>query len=292
MTTITPIGQRERRFPGWVFQAMVCLVAFAANSIFCRQALMQDQIDPASFTAIRLLSGAVFLLCLIRSRQPRPAMGGSWRAGLALFLYAYLFSIAYVRLGAGVGALILFGAVQLTMFACAWKQGEPVQKKALIGMSLAFCGLLVLLLPGADTPPMGSALLMAVSGMAWGAYSLLGKGCANPLADTAGNFARTLAMLCVLGPIMLLGSHPRLSVPGVLYALASGILASGCGYALWYGTVKKISAQHAATLQLGVPILASLGGVWLLDEPMSIRLLTVSIVVLGGIALSLRARIA
>ncbi|WP_371856980.1 DMT family transporter [Pseudomonas sp. NFACC44-2] len=289
MTAITDPDRNETSRSIWALQAILCLVAFAANSIFCRQALMNGQIDPDSFTAIRLLSGGVFLLLLIRRRNPRPSIGGSWRGGLSLFLYAYLFSIAYVQLGAGVGALILFGAVQITMFILSWQEGEQIQKKVLIGMITAFCGLLAMLLPGADAPPIGSALLMAMSGVAWGIYSVLGKRSANPLADTTGNFARSLPLLFLLGPGMAFESGAHMSSPGVLYALASGVLASGCGYALWYGTVKQISSQQAATLQLSVPIIAALGGVWLLSEPMSIRLLMVSAVVLGGVALALPA---
>ncbi|MDD0975493.1 DMT family transporter [Pseudomonas fontis] len=290
MTTKTKASPQGLSQSAWVLQAAVCLVAFAANSIFCRLALMGGHIDPESFTAIRLLGGGVFLLLVISLRTPRLGIGGSWRGSLCLFLYAYLFSIAYVRLGAGVGALILFGAVQISMFLLAWRQGERFQKTVFIGMLMAFCGLLAMLLPGADAPPIGSALLMVMSGMAWGMYSVLGKKSANPLADTAGNFVRSLPLLVLLIPSVAVGNGMHLSAPGVLYALASGVLASGCGYALWYGLVKQISSQQAATLQLSVPIIASLGGVWFLSEPMSLRLWLVSAVVLGGVALALSAK--
>ncbi|MCT4496843.1 DMT family transporter [Pseudomonas sivasensis] len=266
---------------------ILCLVAFAANSIFCRQALMEGQIDPESFTAIRLLSGGFFLLLLIRLRTPQTTIRGSWKGGFSLFLYAYLFSIAYVQLGAGMGALILFGAVQVTMFIFSWTQGERFQKKVVIGMLVASCGLLVLLLPSVSSPPLGSALLMTISGVAWGAYSLLGKSAVNPLAETAGNFARCLPFLLLLAPATFFGRGLNMSVPGVMFAVASGVLASGCGYALWYSTVKYISSQQAATLQLSVPILASLAGVLILNEPISLHLLMISGVVLGGVALAL-----
>lgn len=272
---------------GWVWSAAFSLLAFAANSVFCRLALANGAIDAQSFTAIRLAGGGAFLLLLLRLRQPRQPLTGSWKGGLALFLYAYLFSVAYLELGAGVGALILFGAVQITMFACAWIRGERLQARILAGMLIAFCGLVALLLPGADSPSLASALAMLVSGVAWGAYSLIGKGSAHPVADTTGNFVRSLAFLLLPGAILVLGDGPRFSTAGLLYALASGVLASGAGYAVWYAVVKRISAQQAATLQLSVPILASLGGVLLLSEPLSLRLMATSVVVLGGVAVAL-----
>lgn len=272
---------------GWVWPALFSLLAFAANSIFCRLALIGGDIDAGSFTALRLLSGAGFLLLLLAWRRPRQAPGGSWQGGLALFLYAYLFSIAYVELGAGVGALILFGAVQISMFALARLRGERFEPRVLLGMLVAFAGLVALLLPGAGSPSLASALVMLVSGVAWGVYSLIGKGSANPVADTGGNFLRSLVFVVPLGLFILLGSGARLSTAGLLYALASGMLASGAGYVVWYGVVKRISAQQAATLQLGVPIIASLGGVMLLGEPLSLRLVLTSAVVLGGVAVAL-----
>lgn len=271
----------------WLWPALFSMLAFAANSLFCRLALSSGAIDAESFTAVRLASGAAFLLLLLARRQPRRPAGGSWKGGLALFLYAYLFSVAYLELGAGVGALILFGAVQISMFALAWLGGERFERRVLLGMLVAFAGLVALLLPGANSPAPGSALLMVVSGVAWGVYSLLGKGSADPAAATGGNFLRSLALLPVLGLLLALGDGPRISAPGLLYALASGVLASGAGYVVWYGVLKRISAQRAATLQLSVPVLAALGGVLLLGEPMSLRLLLTSAVVLGGVALAL-----
>ncbi|WP_163002209.1 DMT family transporter [Pseudomonas viridiflava] len=287
MIISTNANQDRPSRPRWILQVILCLMAFAANSIFCRQALMEGQIDPESFTAIRLLSGGFFLLLLIRLRSPKSAIRGSWKGGLSLFVYAYLFSVAYVQLGAGMGALILFGAVQVTMFIFSWAQGERFQKKVVIGMLVATCGLLILLLPSASSPPLGSAVLMTISGVAWGAYSLLGKSAVNPLAETAGNFARCFPLLLLLVPATVFGSGLHMSLPGVIYALASGVLASGCGYALWYSTVKHISSQQAATLQLSVPIMASLAGVLILNEPISLHLLFISAVVLGGVALAL-----
>ncbi|MBA6130510.1 MULTISPECIES: DMT family transporter [Pseudomonas] len=285
--TTSLAGHKAR---AWLWPALFSLVAFAANSVFCRLALKNGAIDPASFTVVRLASGAVFLLLLIRLRRPAQRMGGTWRAGLALCLYAFLFSAAYLQLSAGAGALLLFGAVQITMFGFAWCKGERISARGLLGMLIAFAGLLVLLLPGASAPPFSSALLMVISGIAWGAYTLLGRGSPRPLADTAGNFARSLPWLVVLAPLLLLGAGPHLSAGGLLFALGSGVLASGAGYAVWYGVVRQVSAQQAATLQLSVPVLAGLGGVALIGEPLSLRLLLASVVVLGGIALALVPR--
>lgn len=281
-TTIAGHGKQS-----WLWPALFSLVAFAANSIFCRLALRDGAIDAESFTVLRLASGAAFLLLLMRLRKPGVVLGGSWKGGLALYLYAYLFSVAYLQLGAGVGALVLFGAVQITMFTFAWLKGERLSARTLLGMLIAFAGLVLLLLPGAEAPPLLSALVMAASGVAWGVYSLLGKGSPNPLADTAGNFVRSLPLLLVLGMVMLALARMHLSLAGVLYALASGVLASGAGYAVWYGVVKQVSAQQAATMQLSVPVIAALGGVLLIGEAMSLRLLLASLVVLGGVALAL-----
>ncbi len=274
----------------WIGPAAFALLAFAANSIFCRLALVNDAIDPHSFTAVRLLSGAAFLLLLVRLRHPGTPLGGSWKGALALFLYAWLFSIAYVQLGAGVGALILFGAVQITMFAVSWLRGDGVAPRVLLGMLIAFAGLTALLLPGANAPAPVSALTMVVSGMAWGAYSLIGKGSTHPVRDTAGNFTRALPLLLVPALAAVLAGHLRIGSAGLLYALGSGILASGAGYAVWYGVLKQISAQQAATLQLSVPVIAALGGVMVLSEPVSLRLVGASVVVLGGVGLALAGR--
>lgn len=247
---------------------------------------MGGGIDPNAFTAIRLGSGALFLLILLRSAAtPRPA-GGSWKGGVCLFLYAYLFSIAYVELGAGAGALVLFGAVQVTMFLFSWAKGERVSVRVLAGMLIAFAGLITLLLPGANAPALGGVTLMLMSGVAWGAYSLIGKGSANPIADTAGNFVRSIPFVACLVLVTGLAGSWHMNTAGVLYALGSGMLASGAGYAIWYGVVKRLPAHNAATLQLSVPVIAALGGVLFLGEPVSIRFCVTTAVVLGGVALA------
>ena len=274
----------------WIGPAAFALLAFAANSIFCRMALVHGDIDAHAFTAVRLLSGTLFLFCLLRLRQPGKDVGGTWKGGLALFLYAWLFSIAYVQLGAGVGALILFGAVQITMFAFSWFKGDRIRARVLAGMLIAFAGLVALLVPGANAPAPLGALFMVISGIAWGAYSLIGKGSANPLADTAGNFLRSLPLLAAPLLLVLFSGELRITGHGLLYALGSGVLASGAGYAVWYGVLGQVSAQQAATMQLSVPVIAALGGVLLLSEPLSLRLMVISAVVLGGVGMALSAR--
>lgn len=278
------VGDRKS---SWILPALLSLFAFAANSLFCRLALIDRDIDPESFTAIRLLSGATFLLLLVSIRMPGKATGGSWKGGASLFIYAWFFSIAYVELGAGIGALILFGAVQITMFTYSWLKGERVRTRVLAGMLMAFGGLIVLLHPGATAPELGSSMLMMISGIAWGAYSLIGRGSANPTADTSGNFLRSLPFITCLVCVALSGDGLHVSTAGLTYAVASGVLASGSGYTIWYGVVKRISAQHAAILQLSVPIIASLGAVIFLSEPISLRLVIATTAVLGGVALSL-----
>ncbi|WP_341963392.1 DMT family transporter [Pseudomonas sp. RC10] len=273
----------------WLGATVLSLIAFAANSIFCRLALRGGDIDPASFTTIRLLGGTLCLLCLIRPTNLK-MLGGSWRGGLYLFVYAYLFAVAYIQLDAGVGALILFGAVQITLFAVGWSGGEKVRLRALLGMLVAFSGLVILLAPGGSAPPLGSALLMMVAGVAWGAYSALGRWSVNPLADTAGNFLRSLPLLAVVASVALIHESWHVSPIGALYASASGVLASGAGYAVWYAVVRRLRAQTAAILQLSVPVFACAAGVIVLDEPLSVRLAVASAVVLSGIALALTAR--
>lgn len=273
--------------PPLLLPIALSLVAFAANSIFCRLALMGGDIDPDSFTAIRLISGAVFLLIMLRSNTAQRPAGGSWWGGMCLFLYAYLFSIAYVELGAGAGALVLFGAVQVTMFLFSWAKGERVTARVLVGMLIAFGGLVTLMLPGASTPAMGGVALMLMSGVAWGTYSLIGKGSTNPVADTAGNFVRSVPFVACLILVTGFASPWHMNGAGVLYALGSGVLASGAGYAIWYGVVKRIPAHNAATLQLSVPVIAMLGGVCFLGEPVSIRFVVTTAVVLAGVALAI-----
>lgn len=271
----------------WLAATIFSLIAFAANSVFCRLALRSGDIDLDSFTAIRLLGGALALLPLCLKPLKSRSSSGTWRGGLYLFVYAYLFSLAYVQLDAGVGALILFGAVQITMFALGMKGGEKLQMRVVLGMLVAFSGLIVLLAPGGSSPPLTSALFMAVAGIAWGCYSILGKRSENPARDTAGNFFRSLPLVGIAALIGVSQANIQITPTGALYAAASGVLASGAGYVVWYAVVKRLRAQTAATLQLSVPVLTSVAGVALLNEPLSARIVIASLIVLGGIALAL-----
>lgn len=264
------------------------MLAFAGNSLLCRLALKTTEIDPATFTSLRLASGALMLALLLRMRHGSTAMAGSWRGAMALFVYAAAFSFAYVSLDAGVGALLLFGAVQISMVLWGWRQGERPGPMSLAGLLLAFAGLLALLLPGASAPPLPGSLLMLVAGIAWGAYSLLGRSASDALAATTGNFVRSLPLTALLSLALL--QTLEWDVSGVLYALASGALASGLGYAIWYMAIVDLKAIQAATVQLSVPIITALAGGLLLGEALSLRLGLSSLAVLGGIALVLAAR--
>ena len=264
------------------------MLAFAGNSLLCRLALKTTEIDPATFTSLRLASGALMLALLLRMRHGSTTMAGSWRGAMALFVYAAAFSFAYVSLDAGVGALLLFGAVQISMVLWGWRQGERPGPMSLAGLLLAFAGLLALLLPGASAPPLPGALLMLVAGVAWGAYSLLGRSASDALAATTGNFVRSLPLTALLSLALL--QTLEWDVSGLLYALASGALASGLGYAIWYMAIVDLKAIQAATVQLSVPIITALAGGLLLGEALSLRLGLSSLAVLGGIALVLAAR--
>lgn len=266
----------------------LAMLAFAGNSLLCRLALRETEIDAASFTFIRLLSGALTLWILLKLRHTRQPMAGNWPGALALFLYAAAFSFAYLQLDAGVGALLLFGAVQLSMLLWGLLRGERLNLLATLGTLLASAGLLALLLPGASAPPFSAALLMLLAGIAWGAYSLLGRGQGDPLAVTAGNFLRATPLAVLLAVALL--AQLQWDVPGLLYALLSGALTSGIGYAIWYSALPDLRASQAATVQLSVPILAALGGSLLLGEALSLRLLLSAAAVLGGIALVLGSR--
>jgi len=263
----------------------LALTAFAGNSLLCRAALASTRMDAASFTSVRLLSGAVVLWALVQLRPGAGSgagKGNAWSA-LALFVYAAGFSFSYVHLTAAAGALILFGAVQTTMIGYGLWRGERMRAIQLLGLALACGGLVGLLLPGLSAPPLPSALLMLVAGVAWGIYSLRGKGAGDALRVTAGNFARAAPMAIVVSLLLLGGAS--WDAAGVLYAFLSGALASGVGYAVWYAALPFLKSTTAATVQLGVPVIAALGGVLFLGEPVSWRLVAASAAILGGIAL-------
>ncbi len=267
----------------------LAMLAFAGNSLFCRLALRDTEIDAASFTAIRLASGALVLAALLMLRGKRPTAGGSWPMAAMLFAYAVCFSFAYRDLTAATGALLLFGAVQFTMTGYGLWTGERIRGLKLVGLLLALAGLVWLLLPGLAAPPPFAAALMLAAGAAWGVYSLLGKGAGDPTAATGGNFLRSLPFAAALALIATTAGTTTGTVDhtGALYAVLSGAVTSGLGYVLWYAALPMLRATTAATVQLSVPAIAALGGAMLLAEPVTARLLVASVAVLGGIALTI-----
>lgn len=264
------------------------MLAFAANSIFCRLALKTTQIDAASFTTIRLFSGAAVLMLILTVRGIKTASSGSWSAAAALFAYAAAFSYAYIELPAAVGALILFGAVQLTMIGFGLKAGERFAIRQWVGFLFALGGLVSLLLPGLSAPEPIAGGLMLLAGFAWGIYSLLGRKFGNASAATARNFALSLPFTILLSFITV--NSMRLDAEGFAYAVASGALASGIGYSIWYAVLPSLAATVAATLQLSVPVIAAVGGVLLLGEAVTLRLALCSMAILGGIGLVIAGR--
>jgi drug/metabolite transporter (DMT)-like permease len=267
----------------------VAMLAFAANSLLCRLALQQASIDPASFGSVRLVSGALVLAAIVRLRSgPQAAARTDWLAAAMLWTYVACFSFAYLTLAAGTGALILFGAVQLTMFGVGLHAGERFTPAAWAGLALALGGLVYLLSPGIAAPAPQGAALMAVAGIAWGVYSLRGRGAGDPVAATAGNFLRAAPL--ALGLSLLFASTFKVSATGLALAIASGALTSGLGYVVWYAALPGLTALRAATVQLSVPPLTAAAGVLLLSEALSMRLVLASAAILGGIALVLFSR--
>ena len=269
----------------------VAMVAFAGNSLLCRLALGAALIDPATFTTVRVWSGAAILgLILLLRGRANTRGGGGWQSALMLFAYMIFFSFAYVSLGAGTGALILFGAVQLTMFIAALRSGERFTLMSWAGLALAFLGLIYLVLPGVRAPdPLGAAL-MAVAGMAWGFYSLLGRSAADPLAATGRNFLYATPLVLIVS--LIEWRTLTFSPAGLALAVVSGAITSGCGYVIWYAALAHLSATRASVVQLSVPIIAAFGGVVLLSEEVTARLLVASAATLGGDALVLAQRMA
>ncbi|MCD6061285.1 MAG: hypothetical protein K0S16_1596 [Moraxellaceae bacterium] len=266
-----------------ILLTLLALLAFAGNSLLCRLALATTAIDAASFTALRLTAGALMLGLLVRQPVAAARDAGSWPSAFALFAYAAGFSFAYLDLTAATGALLLFAAVQAAMTGYGLWRGERLTLLQWCGIALASAGLVTLLLPGLAAPPPAAALLMLGAGTAWGIYSLRGRGAGDATLVTAGNFLRTLPLAALLA----LAATPWRSIDaaGTVYAVASGALTSGLGYALWYRALPALRATTAATVQLGVPALAALGGVLLLGERMTGRLLLAGTAILGGIAL-------
>ena len=266
----------------------LALVAFAANSILCRGALGGLLIDAASFSLVRLASGAATLAILhafMTGSVKRPS--GSWASALLLLLYAVPFAFAYNTLGTATGALILFAAVQATMLVAALATGERPHRLQWLGFVVAAVGLVYLLLPGLEAPDPAGSVLMALAGVAWGFYSLRGRGSNDPLADSAGNFIRSVPMVALVSLASLSEFH--ISPTGGALAVASGALASGVGYSIWYAALRGLTATIAATVQLSVPIIAAVGGVLFMAEGITERLVLSSLLILGGVTMALLA---
>ncbi|MEO6138427.1 MAG: DMT family transporter [Luteimonas sp.] len=267
---------------------LLAMIAFAANSVLCRIALRHAAIDPASFTAVRLMSGAIMLWIVTRLRARTTHGAGNWPSALALFAYAAAFSYAYVSLPTATGALLLFGAVQITMISHGLCSGERISAWQVVGLVLACAGLVGLFLPGLSAPPLRGAVLMSGAGVAWGIYSLRGRRAGDSTIVTAGNFFRAVPIALVLAawrfksmPVDGFNSSGR----GIGYAIASGALASGIGYSIWYSALPRLKSTTAATVQLSVPVIAAVGGILFLAEPVTVRVALASIAVLGGIGL-------
>ena len=266
------------------------LVGFAANSLLCRAALASRSIDAGSFTLVRLSAGAVALAVIARARGPRGSAGTSFVPAAALFVYAMTFSLAYLRLATGTGALILFGAVQLTMIAAGLRAGERPRPAVWFGALVALGGLVALTFPGLASPDPLGASLMGLAGIAWGVYSLRGRGAPDPLAMTARNFALATPFAGLAWIVSETMGIAHADLRGAVLAIASGALASGVGYSLWYAALRGLTATRAAVVQLSVPVLAALSAVAFLGEPISARLALAGAAILGGVAVVLRAR--
>ena len=267
----------------------IAMLAFAANSLLCRLALGQGLIDAASFATVRVVAGAVMLALILLPRwRARGRCAPDWRAAVMLFLYMAGFSFAYATLSAGTGALILFSAVQLTMFVVALRGGEHFPMLSWLGLAIAVAGLLYLVSPGLTAPdPLGAAL-MTVAGIAWGVYSLQGRAAADPLESTANNFICAVPMVIAVSLFFI--NEFRVSAAGLALAVTSGAVTSGLGYVAWYAALRRLPRTRAATVQLSVPVIAAVGGVALLAEPITVRLLIASTATLGGVWIVLAQR--
>jgi drug/metabolite transporter (DMT)-like permease len=284
----------------------MAMIAFASNSLLCRAALKETNIDPATFTFVRIFSGAVALWLILKMRQAISSVAavslshrsgtkaddrrtrGNWPSALALFVYAAAFSFAYVNLSAGTGALLLFGAVQATMILWGFYKGERLDSIQIVGLIVAVTGLVILVFPGLSAPPLFGSILMLSAGVAWGIYSLRGKAEKNPIDATTGNFLRAVPFAAIVSLALI--PWARLDQAGIIYAAISGAITSGLGYVIWYCVLSdsmpvRLGPASAATVQLSVPVLAATGGIVLLGESITLRYVFASIAVLGGIAL-------
>jgi drug/metabolite transporter (DMT)-like permease len=261
----------------------LAMIAFASNSLLCRLALKQTAIDPATFTFVRIFSGAIALWLVTKMRRSSLDKSGNWASALALFAYAAAFSFAYVSLSAGTGALLLFGAVQAMMILWGFHKGERLDLIQIFGLGVALTGLVVLVFPSLSAPSLIGSILMLGAGAAWGIYSLRGKVAGDAIAVTTGNFLRAVLFAVVVSLTLISRAH--VSLAGIAYAIISGAITSGLGYVIWYTALSGLKATAAAAVQLSVPVLAAAGGILLLGEPVTLRYVFASIAVLGGIAL-------
>ena len=265
----------------------LALVAFAGNSVICRLALSDGSIDAASFSTVRLVSGAIALLLILfaTNRGKSFPSYASWMSAAMLFLYAVCFSFAYISLDTGIGALILFGMVQATMVAGALWAGDRPAVAEWIGWLLAVSGFVYLVSPGLTAPSPVGSVLMGIAGIGWGIYSLRGRKEPYALAGTTFNFVRSVPLVIVVSAVSLKEMH--LSTNGIVLAILSGAITSGVGYAIWYTALRSISSMQAAMVQLSVPVLAAAGGVLFLAESVSMRLIVSGLLILGGIFLAI-----
>lgn len=276
------------------FLTSLAMIAFAANSVLARLALEGAAIDPVSFTSIRFISGAITLAALVilfHGGVRASISAGNWRSAIALLTYGLFFSLAYIDLTAGTGALILFAAVQITMITGGLLKGETLTGLQVLGSLLAIGGLIVLMLPSAETPPILAGLLMMISGMGWGVYSLHGRGSGDPTLQTSGNFIRAGALCLLSLPFMaleFLDNH--VSQPGLILALLSGTITSGLGYVIWYMALKNLAAIKAGLAQLSVPVIAAIGGILFIAEPLTVRFVIIGSTILIGVALATLTR--
>lgn len=269
---------------------VAAMLAFAANSLLARQALGGQLTDAGTYTAVRIISGALLLLVLAgrNGKNTQSGFSGSWPAGLALLVYALAFSFAYLLLGAATGALILFASVQATMLIWGIFSGERPGAAQWAGLTIAFAAFAYLLMPGIATPNVLGSALMIASGVAWGVYSLRGRGSKNPIGDTAGNFARA-ALCCV--PLLAIPFFGGTASPsGLVLAVLSGTVASALGYVIWYSALPGLTTVQAAVVQLSVPVIAAAGGALLLGETLTLRFMLVSACILCGIGLAILAK--
>ena len=273
-----------------IFLTILALLAFAGNSVLCRLALKDGQIDPSSFTVIRFVSGALFLVAFVfvKQRFQFDVRAGSWLSAFFLFAYGVTFSFAYVSLDTGTGALLLFGSVQISMIIVSVLRGQKLTRPELAGVLIAFLGLAYLLLPGAQVQTMLGFALMVVAGMSWAGYTLGGTSASDPLLETANNFVRSVPFCIVLGLVYL--EQTRFVMEGVWLAVLSGVITSGVGYAIWYAALKNLSVPRAAVVQLSVPVIAAFGGVVFSNESITIDLMVSSVLVLGGILIVIGSR--